>query len=47
MEGFYSIRDSSVEVYLTPCAILWTFCRTNCRLQFQKRSQTCVQPPSS
>src|SRR5437762_10333985 len=28
-----------VELYFMPSAILWAFCRMNCRFEFQKRSQ--------
>ena len=33
------LSDDVIELYFTPSAILWAFCRTNRRFEFQKRRQ--------
>jgi hypothetical protein len=32
-----------VELYFTPSAILWAFCRTNSRFKFHKRSELFIR----
>jgi len=35
-----------VELYFTPAAILWAFCRTNRRFKFKKHSQLLIRVPN-
>jgi hypothetical protein len=41
---FYINPRHFVELYFTPFAILWAFCRTNRRFRFQKRRQLFICP---